>query len=406
MGKAALLAVGAFVIMGALYGMNSNSGMLATSDRISEHQYATLARNVALAGYNHTRQTLVDDFKPTFISGSYENGFYAAVVQSGPTMGTLTVEVVGRVFDNGGAEVRHHIYATFGLDSMSGGGDEGIGSEVPLFMQYALLTEDNLTLNGNVDIAPIEAVGMDGSAYNANIHTNGKLTVNGNVDVYGYGSYKTSLTLNPNRPSRFFQPYAPMGEDLVKRIPEGIDIPTDTFDPEQMRDQFPPNKVTGDVMINGRHDFKLQGATRENPYIWYVDGSLTVNGNIEIDGYAIFLVRDDIILNGNVNVITSDGPSETKLGLYAGKNVTLNGAVDVLWGQVFAKDTFTLNGRPRINGNVVAGGKAVLNGNPRINYFPASPALTRYWQDTDGTGVEILKLLSYSERDQQSTSTA
>lgn len=403
MGKAALFAVGAFIIMGALYGMNSNSGMLATTERISEHQYATLARNVAIAGYNHVRQELVDDFKPNFISGSYENGYYTAVVQTGAASGTLAVEVVGRVFDGSGIEVRHHIYATFGLDATSGTGDEGIGSEVPLFMQYALLTEDDLTLNGTVDITPIEAVGMDGSAYNANIHTNGSLRVNGNVEVHGYGSYKDGLTLNPNKPDRFFKPFAPMGEALVKRVPEGVDIPTDSFDPEQMKDQFPPDRITGDVKISGRQDFKVEGATRENPYIWYVDGSLTVNGNVKIDGYAIFLVRDDIILNGNVEVLTSDGPSETKLGLYAGNDVTLNGNVSVLWGQVFAKNRFVLNGRPQINGNVVAGGQAVLNGTPRINYFPASPALTRYWQDPDGSGVQILKLLSYSERDHQST---
>jgi hypothetical protein len=398
MGKAALFAISAFVVMGSVYGVTTSTSLLATDERIADYQYATLARNVALAGYNQAIQGLADDFVSGELNGTYEDGDYTAEVVVNLLTQIAEVEVVGTVVDNTGQPVTHHIFATLKQKEINTGTTL---TEAPVFMQYALITNDDLTLNGNVSIDTIKAVGWEGSAYNANVHTNGRLTVNGRVVVRGFGTYRTSKILNPNQPSRFFKPYDNgTGEPLVKQLVDGIEIPLAELDPATLNTQFPPDRVSGDVTLNGTQNFEVGGAgTRANPYIWYVNGDLTVNGNVNMIGYVIFLVEEDVILNGNVTISSNDpeAPSENKLGLYARGNITLNGTVDVLWGQILASGDFTMNGTPSVNGNIVVGGRATLNGTPNINYYPPSPALTRYWEEP--VVEEALEQISYYERD-------
>lgn len=393
MGKTALFAISAFIIMGAFYGMNTSSGLLATEDEMASNDYQVLARNAALAGFNVAKQKLADNFvvEPSF-SGDYHGGGYFVRMQaSAPNQ--ITVTSVGSAELPDGTFQDYKIVAKF--EKRSVGSDE-VSAAVPQFMEYALISDKDLTLNGNVTIDTVRVVGQDYGAFNANVHTNGKLTVNGKVTVRGFGTYKTTRTFNPNQPSRFFKPYDnPANEPVAKQVPDGIDIPLATMTPAALNAVLPPTITTGSVTLNGNQDFIVKGATRENPYVWYVDGSLTLNGNVKMIGYVIFVVRDDIILNGNVSIKTGLGPTENTLALYACRDITLSGTVDVLWGQIFAAGNFTMNGTTKINGNVVVGGTATLNGKPDINYYPPSPALTKHFQPP--VAVEKIEMITYHE---------
>ena len=395
MGKVALLAIAGFTVMAAVYGVGSQTQMFASQERITEFDYRTMARNAAVAGFTEAKQKLVESFTNQTLHDTYDSGEYSVNIRIDGA-NTASITSIGTMYDPDGSPVQHYIYAKVLREGTT---VTTIPAEPPAWMQYALISERDLTLNGNVTIDTVRVVGSQGVIYNANIHTNGKITVNGAVTVRGFGTYKTSKQINPNQPQRFFKPYYnPTNDGVLKQLANGVLIPSATMDPAALNAKMAPDSTTGSVTLNGNIDFRLKGATRENPFIWYVDGNLTMNGSVKMTGYVIFLVRDDIVLNGNVVVQNGIGPSENTLGLYACRDIILSGTVDVLWGQIFAKRDFKMNGNPKINGNVVVGGLAVLNGTPDINYYPPSPALTGYW-NAPPPATYVFKQITYSEKE-------
>lgn len=376
MGKAALLAIAALVVMGAYYGMSAQRGMLATNEDVADYQYEVVARNAALAGFNLAKQELATSFSPLNVGPKpYGDGSFKVDV----SIKGSNAEVVSRGKAGGRT---YTIYATIEKEVV-------IPPDVPAYLKHALLTEKDLTINGNVSFDTIRVAGTDDAVFNANIHTNGKLTVKGNAaSIRGFGTYVTTADVkHPN----VFKPYSnDTGEPVIQKV-DKIDIPT--FDMDAIAMKVGTDSVTaGDVVLSGSYDFSQLSASRENPYVWHVKGNLSAVGNTQLTGYVMFLVEGNINFTGNVQVGTHEGPAESNYAFYCNGNIEIGGNAKTLWGQMVAAGDVTFHGTPRIYGNVVAGGMAKISGTPDILFVKASPALTAEGMET------TLKMISYAER--------
>lgn len=402
MGKVALLAIAAFTVMGVYYGATSQSGMMATSESVAAHEYTVLAKNVALTGFSIAQQKLA---APSFtcpapmIAGTYGGGSYT--VQYSPCQADdVTVTSTGQIIGDFGDVHFYKVVATFHKQTTW---DQP--SVAPAFMEYALIADKDLTIKGVflTDTASVSLGAVEGATkatYNANVHTNGKLTVKGNAaTIRGYGTYKTAQDVqHPN----VFKPYDVKDHlsTAVVWVPEGIPIPIDDYDPDALRTKLMSEasakgvykETTGDVVLAGTYDFTALGATREHPYVWYINGNLKSNG-AKISGYAVFLVKGGVDFGGNVDVGNLVGPAESNFAFYTTGDISLHGNSSVIWGQMVTRGNVVLGGTPKIYGSVVCYGTFTGNGTPDIYYFPPSPALASPVADTRWQRT------SYLERD-------
>ena len=390
MGKTALFAIAAFTVMGAVYGLSTSGGMLATTGAIADHDYEILARNAAVSGYEAMKMELAESFASGNLSGSYESANYNVSATVAGTSAKVTS--VGLAFLPQGGTKTFTIVAQLEQEISYNQSDE-----VPPFMQYALISEDNLTLGGNMTVDTLRAVGMDDANYNANVHTNGQLSTNGKAaDIRGFGTYKT--TENVKHKSVFKPYYNPAGDPVVRHVPEGIPIPAAEFDiPTIVANAASIGGVdstsSADVTLSGTYDFEAMGATRENPFIWVINGDLSGTGNVQVKGYVMFLVDGDASFAGNMQQGVGGSESENMTALYVSGDLAIAGTADFLYAQIFVKDDVSIHGTAGIYGNIVAGDQATISGTPTIKYFPASPALTTIWQEPETR----LRLLSYRE---------
>ena len=257
-------------------------------------------------------------------------------------------------------------------------------------MQYALMSEDDLTIKGNVEMETYLTVdGHTDNTLNANMHTNGNLTVNGNAaTVRGFGTYVGSANGKLNNT---FKPYYnPTNDPVAKRVPR-VDLPA--FDVTDLLSKTSVDHTTaGDLTLSGTYDL---GGTRENPYVWHVSGNLTGNGNVKINGYAMFIVEGNVHFGGNFEAGPTnwDGSDESSIALYATGTINMKGNSEI-YGQIYTGGGVSfLGGTPRVVGSLSTTGGVTLHGTPNIYYRVPSPALTTVFEDPEVR----LTLLSYSE---------
>jgi len=260
-------------------------------------------------------------------------------------------------------------------------------TEVPPFLDYALMSNGGLQLAGsmNVDLAAWA------DAENANVHTNGSLKITGNsVDVLGFGTHSLGASSSPaGAIETTFTP----GENEYDRssVFEVHQIEVPEFTVANYIDDVVPDMITGPVTLSG--DYAL-GGTREDPYVWVVNGDLSATGGTTLDGYVLFLVDGNIDLSSNVAAgMDAMGSTESTMAFYASGDIIFNGTVDI-YGQFLAGGNFIVEGTPTIYGSVTTSGSAILKGTPNLNYLKASPALAQIWNDGD---PELYRLVSYHE---------
>ncbi|MEX2402442.1 MAG: polymer-forming cytoskeletal protein [Rhodothermales bacterium] len=379
MGKAALLAIAALIVTSSYYTLSTQDGQAGAAGATAQYQLEVLARNAAMAGYSQARQGIADagTFTPftyggVTLDGTYSGGHYETTISSNGDVATIeSVGTVGR-----GSDAAH-----FTINAVVGA-RASAASSVPPFLAYALLTNEDLLLNGNVGGYVDEETTL-----NANFHTNGNLHVNGNAaDVSGFGTYVGSGTSNPPQAlANTFQPNHNPDELSTAYAASPIDIPT--FDADAFLENVAVDETSpSTVVLAGTID---PGGTRENPYVWHVKGDLVSTGGATIHGYVLFVVDGDINLSGNL--IAGADYDESNVALYAGDDVTINGNVQI-HGQIYAGDDVTLSGTPDIYGSIAARSSVTLNGTPGIHYRPASPSLATIFSDTS-----TLHLVSYYE---------
>ncbi len=242
------------------------------------------------------------------------------------------------------------------------------GSGVPPFFNYALLSEEDLALTGNISIRDANASGI-----NSNIHTNEDLTVRGNASIKGFGSYAGSASFQPNNPSRFFNPNDNPESLPVTAQTSAITIPE--FDPSEYVG-IATDTYSGTLTLAGNHSL----GTKENPKIWYVDGDLHISGNFS--GYGVFIVTGNIHLTGNSSVIAAD-PLGNNLGFYSGGDILMTGNTTID-AQIFSNNNISMRGNIRLNGLATARNTIDLYGNVAVYYKPAAQNLTApFWSGSE-----------------------
>jgi len=291
------------------------------------------------------------------------------------------------IYDATGNEVTYNIVAEIQREKI-----HTIADEAPTYLQYALLTEENLNLNGDI-MTDLYVQGDEDNTLNANMHTNGNLHIRGNsVEVRGFGTYVGSGTSNPGGAllSSFDPHYNPTGDPVAQQT-TAVDIPV--FDVTSFMDRVTADQTTvGNESINSDLDL---GGTREDPYIWFIDGDLFVTGNAQLSGYVMFIVDGDVTFTGNMTAGDSgyDGGDESSIALYASGSVSLSGNTEV-YGQIYAGgDVALARGTTTVNGSMTTLGTGDLRGTPQIYYRQASPALTTIFQDPESR----ITLIAYSE---------
>ena len=387
MGKTAFLLVSAFVLTGIAHLSGAHRGKAGTEQQLVRHQYEVVARNAALAGYQYVRQRLTDDFfGAADTSGTYEGAAYHVDVARAGNVSTVTS--TGTVALGDGTTARYQVVAKVERQAV-----QKVASAPPPFMQYALLTEGDLNLNGDI-LTDLYVRGDAGNTLNANVHTNGNLHIRGNsVEVRGFGTYVGTGSANPSHAlTGSFRPYYnPTGATSSGRAMR-VEIPAYDYALFQSRLPVVHRETEGDVMLSGTHAL---GGSRDSVYVWHVKGNLTSTGNVTLSGYVLFLVDGNVTLSGSVRAGATGhtGADESSIGIVARGNVNLGGNA-VVYGQVYAGgDLAFMHGTPRIYGTLTTLGRADLRGTPDIYYRPASPALTTIFQEPEFR----YRLLSYSE---------
>ena len=387
MGKAAILIITASVLLGSVYAYGAKDEANAADERLSTHQREILSRNAALAGYNLAKQALAESFDTVTpsLSGTYAGSDYSVTITK--TAGAIArVVSTGTSLDPEGKEVTFTVDANIEKEVIT-----QIADEAPPFMRYAVTTDEDLYLNGNI-LLDLFVDGNAENTLNANMHTNGNLGISGNAaTVRGFGTYADAAWASPSTAlfNTFDPYYNPTDDPVVQRVPE-VDIPE--FDiPEFLSKTTVDQTTTGNVTLSGSYSL---GGTRENPYVWYVDGDVTSSGGATIDGYVMFIVNGDVTISGNVMAgnVVQEG-DESSIGIYASGHVKLGGNSKI-YGQIYAGSSVSVfHGTPRIFGNIASKGAVTLSGTPKVYYRVPSPALTTIFEDPQ---VQ-LKLVSYSE---------
>lgn len=376
MGKALALAAVTFIALGTYYNGVRSSSELDTRRRVSNSQYEAISRGAALAGISVAKQSVAEKSKGWKISnlrGDHQGGSYAVSVKpNGPKRAVLestgTIRNAGRMSENYTIRIlmerRHQL-----------------PENPPTWAQYAIATDSDIEFKGNVDVTITNDAAYDA---NANVHTNGNLSVSGNsVDIGGFGSY--SGTANGNHVDNTFDPNYNPTNAPTHYSADAVPIPSfGDVDYLSATDAYGQplvdHSTTGVTELSGSYDF---GGTREDPYIWYIDGDLSVTNNTTIDGYVLFVVDGNVELKGDLVVGDSgySGETESSIGVTTSGNFSLAGS-QTLEAQVYAAGNIsTAKGTPTLRGSLTAKGIVELKGTPNIYYKPASSSLTQFWQN-------------------------
>ncbi len=254
----------------------------------------------------------------------------------------------------------------------------------PPFLKYGIMSDQTISMNGNILIRD-----DNNPLVNANVHTNSNFQMNGNNTIKGFLTYVGTAHSNPSgRLNTSFSPNVNPNNTPVHSKVSPVNIPT--FDPDSYLSKA-THVYQNNLSLSGNRTL----GTKENPQIIYVGGDLTISGNIT--GYAVFIVKGNININGNVS-ITAQDPTGNNLGLYTKQNLNVNGNV-TLCAQIFANQNVNLGGNSKVYGGITAKGTINFNGNVSIYYREPTPELTQpFWPQA---GAQVApkrpKLLAYYE---------
>ena len=149
-------------------------------------------------------------------------------------------------------------------------------------VEHAMFSDHNLALTGNLSLDGKPDQGGKGA------HANGNVTMNGNPTVIGDVSATGTITPvgNPNI------------SGAITPFSDRIGMPE--VDLQWYRDN-------ADEILSGRVRYAshwFQTGTLEDPRIYFIDGDLTMNGNV--DGVGIVVCTGDVTINGNIDYASDE----------------------------------------------------------------------------------------------------
>lgn len=371
MGKMALillLGIGALVAVGTLN--INNSAVSSLTNSVGEYDRNT-SKNICDSGLELALSLLAQNPEWNGTEGlSLEGGTLTITVEnttaqyhSGPDAGIINAKHVTTT-----ATYNGYTAINYAVIQLPGGGTTA--STPPPFMNYALASGGNLSMNGNVRIRD-----DNNNQWNADVHTNGSFSMNGNNSIEGFLTYNGNAHSNPD--SRLVTNITPnQNPDNLPNHSQTAVVEMPAFNPA-LYSSIVTQTINNNHTINGN----VTLGTKENPSIILVNGDLNLRGNIT--GYGVLIVTGNINITGSVNV-TSVDPNGSNLGIYTAGNINGSGNI-TLRAQVYASGNINLGGNTTVYGSLSTRGNFNFNGNVDINYRPATSELTnRFWNE-DGT---------------------
>ncbi|HYE58257.1 MAG TPA: hypothetical protein VD948_07110 [Rhodothermales bacterium] len=378
MGKSAILALVAFLVIGAARQTQQTQTTLATEGRTAETRYDMLARNAALYGTERAKQGLMRSFSSTTYTGTLDQANYTTTVTVSGNVATIRSR--GFTTDQSGQTRSYGV-----VDQIQGQVKMNAPTQLPGFLRHSLLVDGDFSLNGNITIDTFRVPGQTFRS-SASIHTNGSLTSSGNSAlVKGFGYYVTTQSANTN----LFKPYNPNGDPVLQKA-SVLEIPENFANTVNTAAKYADRTTVGALLLNGTYDFTALGATRDDPYVWYVNGPIAVAGSATLKGYVMFITTQNITLSGSVTSTLAGGYAESNAAWYTAGNISLSGSTN-LWGQFYAAGDVSIQGSVNVYGNIVTGGAFSIGGSPKVYTIPASPALAGIFE------FSPMRRISYSE---------
>lgn len=370
MGKMALilvLGVGAII---AVITLNiNNSAVSSVTNSVSEYDRNT-AKNISESGLEYALSKLTQDTTWSGINNLYLEGATLNITVTNTTAnypgGPAAGLAKGKLIT---VETIKGEYKLLNSTVVQMPGSKDVPPPPP-FLRYALSTEADIKLNGNVFIRS-----DNNPTWNSSIHTNGNFNMVGNNFIEGFLSYTGNATSSPA--SRLNTNIVPNNnpENLPKhKKVNHVEMPP-----------FDPSEYNGYVNQTYNNNHTISGnvnlGTKQNPTIIRVNGDLTLSGTIT--GYGVFIVSGNVTVNGNISIQSGD-PTGNNLGIYSGGNISSSGAFTIK-AQMYSAGNILLSDNTLIYGSVSAKGNVQFAGNCNLYYRPATPELTNPFWTPDGS---------------------
>src|SRR5690606_37319876 len=93
--------------------------------------------------------------------------------------------------------------------------------------------------------------------------------------------------------------------------------------------------------------------TEQDPKIIYVERELQIKNNVNINGYVVFAVQGNIIINGSFSNMSENGTT-SNIGFYTEGTLNVNGSSNIQ-GQILSR-WLNLNGSSNFYGSIATRG--------------------------------------------------
>jgi hypothetical protein len=399
MGQLTLLFVLAAFLISGIVVYNAGNSADRAEERVWQHQARVLAKDAAATGMAVTLRKMGSvtfsgfsthpnyPFQATDVP--HNGGTYSVETQNGCSILSsnaelLVVQDFGTVeewtevrstgrYSMGADQHRHEIRSCFARTDW--------GLFVPPAFNYAFISDNNLSLNANINVEGL----VDGEvAGTGHIHTNGLMTLGPNVTVSGHGTYTDDGSSRHTSGGSATQIQSFESGPSVTMEPFPID-PLRPTDSGQSEANGFFRYDAGNVTIGGNTTLVIPHPDHQvvlpegQSYVWFVEGDLTISANVILPQHTIVVVNGKLDIQGNASISRTGPPmagqtnlewvnsqlvdGEVPIAMYVDGDglgddpkwdVEISGAANVV-GNIYTNGSFRLGG----GGNASGGGNLV-----------------------------------------------
>ena len=399
MGQFTLLAVFASFLVGGIVVFNANRSADSSDEKVWEHQYHVVARDAASTGMAAAMRRLTNSFESNV---AWSSGVASSLVQSDVDYdgGTYTI-AASAASDSPGtsacplltpaeyekamldpAGVRFVPQGQIILVTSTGAYQGDVAGDVdqshqiracyvkadyglfaPPAFNYGFISKNNTTFNGG----PVIQALVDGEGH---IHANGDMKLGSQVEIDGHATYTGTGNVHKNTQvaSHGTGPAIPIGLFDAAQYAADEGIPTScTAVPDKCLYMTSFTSTGNQVVQPPTPDV---GHRASDPFIWYIDGNLTISGghHIKVPQYTTIVVNGSVTVTGG-GALTVTGTTVTDV---YGRNPTDEQAQLWVESQLFdglhspiawyATGSATISGSPALVGNFYVNGDVTLDG--------------------------------------------
>ncbi|MFW5973181.1 MAG: hypothetical protein ACOCTG_04250 [Bacteroidota bacterium] len=364
-----------------------------TDAALSEYQYHLLAREAATAGHTLAGRTLSRNVLTT---GAWGTVAWKDVAHDG---GTYSVSVTPDACSNLSSDKRLAVQfalnlsagdlievtstgqyeAPFGADSLQGHSivacyaKSKTSSGMPPALEFAFISQQTFDWNGGPDLLSYV---LDGDG---NVHSNDDMVLGPQVEIEGHATYVTDTGSKAHEKTDVYS------------FQQGDTVPLQAFDPEVFRPAEAHTYFTGSYDVSGTVTIGSDAHTEDNPFIWFIDGDLSVgnNAHLVLPGHTIIVTTGTFTVSGTANVtavpdLPPDKGTEEEMRAWITRNLTEDGKNKIAF---YSNGDAEVGGTGAMVGNVYTNGDFTLNGGGKgSNFVGAVTALGEITANGGGNG--------------------